>query len=376
MIASYVQAQEVVVEFSDAAWAFDSRRAKLITTHRAIRAAWQQMSSKLRLAGVYYLAGPMHSETFLRGLPVASLHWFLTEFMQLCELLLPHIPCEHALAQTIRQTRAACAPTLNPHSNAKRIRVLRDLWTVSVLITALIRRELRILSCTMRGICMLIRDAAVLHTSLFAPELGKLWWSTCFPQPSKFAASWREAATLEPFPAADTPMRTNCKFVPEADYFEYVSSFQGTPHLAKVLHKHWRHHANWPAHGHMLSLHDYWDSLFEIDDETIGAVHPLSFHTIGVEARMLVLILGAPPDYWFSEVPYQRFPETAHQDEEAPEEDDSWVPWADPPLPPSPFLLPYRPGALFYADVAELRRAVSIGRASGRALGWAGGWDE
>jgi hypothetical protein len=67
---------------------------------------------------------------------------------------------------------------------------------------------------------------------------------------------------------------------------------------------------------------------------------------------MLVLILGAPPDFWFSELPYQRL-ETLHQDEEAPGEDESWIPWTDPPLPPSPFLLPFRPGALFYTEPAE-----------------------
>ena len=168
-------------------------------------------------------------------------------------------------------------------------------------------------------------------------------------------------------------MRTNLAIA--TDYLEYVSNIHELPKLAKALHKHWPHHANWPAHGHMLALRDYWDSLFDADDECTGTVRPLSFHTVSVEARMLVLILGASPDYWFSEVPYQRFPEKAHQDEEAPSEDDSLVPWTDPPLPPSSFLLPFRPGATFYADLSELRYAACIGRATGRALGWAGGLD-
>jgi hypothetical protein len=171
----------------------------------------------------------------------------------------------------------------------------------------------------------------------------------------------------------DMPMRANT--AAEIDCFPLDRGVYAIPQLAQALHKHWQHHANWPAHGYMLALHDYWDSLFDVDDETVGNIKPLAFHTVGVEARMLVLILGASPDYWFSEVPYQRLPEKAHQDEEAPAEDDSWVPWTDPPLPPSPFLLPFRPGSIFYTDLTELRHAVSIGRASGRALGWAGGWD-
>ena len=331
------------------------------------------MTSRLRLAGVCNLTGPDHNVEFIRGLPVASVHWFLAEFMNLCDLVLPLLPHEHELAKALRLTRASCFPTLNPYVNAKRFRALRDLWRVSVLSAALIRRELRILNCAMRGICMLIREATLLHTSQFTPQHGKPWWRARFPRPSNFATSWREVASLEPFPASDTPMRTNLAIA--TDYLEYVSNIHELPKLAKALHKRWPHHANWPAHGHMLALRDYWDSLFDADDECTGTVRPLSFHTVSVEARMLVLILGASPDYWFSEVPYQRFPEKAHQDEEAPSEDDSWVPWTDPPLPPSSFLLPFRPGATFYADLSELRHAVCIGRASGRALGWAGGLD-
>ena len=314
------------------------------------------MTNRLRLAGITNLAGPMHSERFLRGLHVASLHWFLGAFTPLCELLLPHVPPEHDIAQMIRQAKADCAPTLNPLCNAQRIRVLRALWTVSVLVSALIRRELRILACVMRGICMVTREAAVLYTCAFISTRGHPWWHTQFPRPSMFATSWREVATLAPFPAADTPMKINYQFEPDPAYMNLVR-LQGVPPLAKALHRHWQHHAHWPAHGYMLALHDYWDSLFEIDDDAFGPVYPSLCHTIGVEARILVLILGAPPDFWFSELPYHRL-DTLHQDEEAPEEDDSWLPWTDPPLPPSPFLLPYRPGALFYVELAECRRAI------------------
>ena len=91
---------------------------------------------------------------------------------------------------------------------------------------------------------MLMREAAMLHTSLFVPSVGKHWWSTHFPKPSKFAASWKETAALEPFPAADTPMRTNFEFVSQASSSEYARIFPGTPPLAIVLRKHWRHRAS------------------------------------------------------------------------------------------------------------------------------------
>jgi hypothetical protein len=124
----------------------------------------------------------------------------------------------------------------------------------------------------------------------------------------------------------------------------------------------------------MLALHDYWDSIFELDDDSIGPAYPLARHTIGVEARVLVLILGAPPDFWFSELPYQRL-ETLHQDEEAPVEDESWIPWSDPPLPPSPFLLPFRPGALFYAEPPERQRSDHRRLPQGNRVGGLAGLD-
>jgi hypothetical protein len=282
------------------------------------------------------------------------LRWFVTEFVLLCDLLLPLVPPELPLAHCIREAKAACAPTLNPHCNLRRLRVLRSLWTVSVMVTSLIRRELRILAAVMRGICLLTREAALLHTSSFALLRGSLWWRVYFPRPSLFAEAWQEAATRHPFPAADTPVKINYHFVPDHDYSDFIPLSPGTPSLAQALHRHWQHHANWPAHGHMLALHQYWDSIFAIDDETMGPVHPLTCHRIGVEARMLVLIIGAPPEFWFSELPYQRL-ETLDQDEAVPEEDDSWLPWTDPPLPPSPFLLPYRPGNFFYTEPAERR---------------------
>ena len=220
LIASYVQIPEVVVKFSDAAWAFDSRRSMLITAHRAIRTAWQQMTSRLRLAGVRNLSGPDRNPDFVRGLPVASLQWFLDEFMHICHLVIPCLPHEHALAKTLRQHRARCFPTPNPHVNASRLRLLRDLWRLSILTASLIRRELRILTCVVRGICMTVREAAIWHTSRLPTAHNNPWWGVCFPCPSLFAASWKETTCLVPFPASDMPMRTNLAIV--TDYLEYA----------------------------------------------------------------------------------------------------------------------------------------------------------
>ena len=255
LIASYVQAQEVVVKFSEVAWAFDSRRRLLITMHRAVRSTWQQMTSRLRLAGARNLSGPDHNVDFLRGLPIASLHWFLTEFHNLCELLFPLIPHESELATALRITRASCFPTLNPHVNAERLRALRDLWSISTLLACHVRRELRIMNCAMRGICVTIREGAFFHTSMFASKHGKNWWGLRFPLPTYFADSWMEVDSRAPFPASDMPIRTNTRIA--SDYLEFVRNVYDLPRFAKALHKHWQHHANWPAHGHMLTLHDY-----------------------------------------------------------------------------------------------------------------------
>jgi hypothetical protein len=121
----------------------------------------------------------------------------------------------------------------------------------------------------------------------------------------------------------------------------------------------------------MLPLHEYWSSLFEIDDALLRSLDPITFHTVGVEARVLVLILGAPPEYWFSEVPRDRA--KLSQDEEAPSEDDSWVPWSSPPLPHSNFHHPYLPGAHFFVDERELDHAVNAGLAFWRSGGCPGG---
>ena len=357
----------MVSKFSEFAWALESRVTFLLSKHSIFRQTWQRLTARLRLSGVHALYStlqPSHASR-VRVLQLASSAWFLEDYLVILKLVIELVPHEHPLAHALRLVCNACLSNWSSdYVHTRRLLALRDLWKLSVLFASLIRRDIRIMCAAVRGMSLTIQGSARFHALCQTTEpLGATLWGVVFPRPSRFGEAWREVTSLAPFPAIDMQMVPNYGMT-----LVSASAFNCLAVLAEVMLDHWPHHANWPAHGIMLPLHAYWNTVFETDHDMPRRVRPPPSHSIGVEARMLVLLMSAPPEYWFSDDPIERV--RAHPDEEAPSDDDSWESWTQFPLPPSPFHLPYRPGARFVVNKTDQERVSGTGQGSGRVGGW------
>ena len=359
--------------------------AEATERHRAVQNlyltlcnSWAALSDGLRHKVEYLmlhslsLTAVLDSQRLLLLMQDTAQPWFQAPFQLILSSLVPLLPAHHdaSVQWTGLSVMRVSHDTI--WAQLQQLLSLNDLWQASDMACAMARLDTRVLAVFLRGLCLLLRPAVELSTTCTFFPLQLQLISDVRTLSRLVGTTWHGMARNPPFFPDDLIVipRNGFRFSPPGEEDEAWIE------LCHDMHAHWLESSVFPGHDRFRPMLHYMHCHLELPCPC-ARCHAGDAHVrIGTEARMFLLIGFAPAHYWFSEEAHSLA--LRGQDADLEQVDDTWIPWTWPPLPPHPFLIPFRPGQSWFYPVLDedaehnVRLRDGGGCSCGATSRWAG----